>query len=310
MKANLDFLVIGAQKAGTTSLWHYLREHPLLRFPRDKELSVFAFMTPSEADFATGIPSLFEDVQPNSLLGTVSPNYMIGNLSGEPGEDVPVVAGRIAAALPDVKLIAVLRDPIERAVSAYRMAFRRGQERRPVDGALEELLEPDRLERSRSCPTDPSSLVVAGEYGRVLRAYREHFPADRLLVLYSDDLDRDPGRVLDRILVFLGIEPGFRPEGLGLRHFRGGRRKLLDPESQKLLFRFYDEQILPYLRGDPEMHRRAFRFFFQTWNVRPDDQRPVLSGEVRRRLEDHYRSDAQKLFEQGIDAPWVRGWDG
>lgn len=305
----LDFIVIGAQKAGTTSLWRYLRGHPRLRLPRGKEVAVFTVANPSPVELASAIPNVFDDVRPDSLLGTVSPNYMIGSLQGKPGDDVEAVARRIAGTCPAVKLIAVLRDPIERAASSYKMAFRRGQEKRPIDDALSDLLEPGQLSNSRRCPTDPNSLVVAGEYGRVLGVYRALFPAEQLHLAYTADLARDPGAVLDGMLGFLGLETGFRPQGLGIRHFRGGRRRLLDRHAEELLFNYFREDILPYMRGSVDAHEKAFEFFYMTWNVAPDEQPPELSAEVRMRLEAHYRDDARKLAELGIRAPWIQRWE-
>jgi Sulfotransferase domain len=300
----LDFVVIGTQKGGTTSLWQYLREHPRIRMPRSKEAPFFVGEDASPDELASYVGRHFRDAPADALLGKVTPAYMIGL----PGADVQVVAERIAAALPKTKLIAVLRDPIERAVSSYMMAVRRGQEKRSVDAALTELLAPDQLAKARLAPTPTNSYVAPGEYGRVLGAYRAFFPAERLLVLFTQDLAREPAAVLDEVLGFIGLPAGFRPEGLGTRHFRGGMRKLLDPEAERLLFKFHREEILPHLRGDPDLHRGTFGFFYETWNVAPDDEPPEISTDTRAGLESHFRRDAERLAELGVSAPWIAGW--
>lgn len=308
-RSSLDFLVIGAQKSGTTSLWRYLREHPRLRIPETKEVPVFAVVRPSRADLAAGIARSFSDARPDSLLGTVTSTYMVGDVSGKTSSDVRAIAERIAAALPDVKLIALLRDPIERAISGYAMSFRRGREKRSIDEALSELLLPEQLERARLRPADPDSAVVAGEYGRALGVYRNLFPAEQLHVAFTEDLERDPGAVIDGVLGHLGLPAGFRPEGLGVRHFRGGRRKLMDPHAEQLLRRYFEEDILPHMSGDPAGHRAAFSFFLETWDVAPDPEPLRISAEVRSSLEAHYREDARKLEALGVAAPWIERWD-
>jgi sulfotransferase family protein len=300
----LDFLVIGAQKGGTTSLWRYLSPHPRLCMPAMKEVAFF-----TESDDLERLDRymdiLYPDAAPDSLLGKVSPNYMIGR----PGADVEVVAGRIATAFPNTKLIALLRDPIERAVSNYVMAVRRELEARSVDAVLGELLDADELAEARARPTSTNSYIAAGEYGRILELYREAFPAEQLLVVYSDDLARDPGVVLDAMLEFLGLPTGFRPADLDLRHFRSGTRKLLDGESERLLLKFFREEILPKMGGSSHANRATFDFFYETWNVAPDNTGPRVSGEVREQLERHFTADAQRLEALGVRAPWIARWE-
>jgi hypothetical protein len=301
----LDFIVIGAQKGGTTSLWQYLREHPRLYLPKSKEAPAFTVRVGSSDEFAAYMRNLFGEAPPDSLLGKVTPAYMIG----QPGVQVEVVAERIAAEIPAVKLIAVLRDPIERAVSSYMMAVRREQEKRSIDSALCDLLRPEELADARFEPSDDNTYIVAGEYGRILSAYRASFPADQMLTVFTEDLADDPGAVLDEVLDFLGLPSGFRPKGLGVRHFRGGRRKLLDPQSEELLLKFHREEVLPHLRGSPSIHNSAFSFFYDTWNVAPESRPPVIEGPLRARLEAHFRADAEHLRELDVDTPWIARWE-
>jgi len=304
MSSELRFLVIGAQKSGTTSLWQYLRKHPRLCMPMSKEAPFFTQESPKASDLRAWTQKLLIGAPSDSLLGKVTPDYMVGQ------SDVPVevVAKRIAATLPDVKLIALLRDPVERAVSSYMMAVRREQESRSIDVALSQLVDPEELGRARLRPSPNNSYIAAGEYGRLLGIYRDIFPSDRLLVAYTEDLARDPGGVLDAVLGFLDLPIGFRPEGLGVRHFQGGRRKLLDREAEELLFKFYREEISPYIRESPSMHRKAFEFFYETWNVSPGDRPPDVSAETREMLERHFTADAEKLEALGVCAPWISHW--
>lgn len=301
----LDFLIIGTQKGGTTSLWQYLREHPRLAMPRSKEAAFFSreeARSPGALDAFVG--RYFPDAAADALLGKATTRYMIGC----PEVHVGDLAERIRVALPRVKLIALLRDPIERAVSGYAMAVRRNQDRRPVDVALEELLTDDRLAEARLRPVPENSYVVLGEYGRILEQYCSRFPSDQMLTLFTEDLAVDPGGVVDDVLSFLGLPTGFRPDGLGVQHFRGGTRKRLDPEGEKLLFDFLGRDVLPYMRGSAEANRKAFILFFATWNVAPEAP-PPLPEETRMRLEDHFRSDADVLRQMGVRTPWIDRWN-
>jgi hypothetical protein len=306
----LDFLVIGVQKGGTTSLWQYLRDHSRLFMPRTKEAPFFDGRDADDpSKLAAFMDECFAEAPDGALCGKATPHYMRGSSHA----DVEDMAQRIATAFPDVRLIALLRDPLERAVSQYRMEIRRGREERSFEAAIADLLEPGQLIRSRKPAGPTDSYVAQGEYGRILGAYRERFPAGQLHVEMTEDLGSDPGGVLDRVLGFLGLPAGYRPEGLGVRHFRGGRRKRLDPEGQKLLLDFLRREALPHMEGDRDAHLKTFALFYERWNVAPEDagedeQEPV-SVETRSRLQDHFRADAERLTELGIPAPWLSRWE-
>lgn len=306
MDRELDFIVIGAQKGGTTSLWQYLRSHPQIVMPDYKEASVFC-MPPAliPEGLAQLMDSAFTGAPADARLGKVSTHYMRG--AGK-RIDVAGIVELIADTFPDVRLIALLRDPVERAISHYRMSLRRGFEDRSLDEAVEAQLEPDGLEAGRSWPSETNSYVSQGEYGRILRVYGERFEPARIHVEATADLAADPGLVLDRVLGFLELPRGYRPDGLGVRHHKGGSQKRLDPEGEAQLRDFVEEQLLLLCGADHERMKMSFDFFMATWNVIPDEDLPVLSGENRRRLQVHYRSDAELLSEMGIAAPWLEAW--
>ena len=311
----LDFILIGAQKAGTTSLWHYLRGHPRIEMPDRKESPVFCL---DEEQMRGALPrlmaSLAGDAAPDSRLGIAATYYMMGRGAANPyarGQttvDVARVAERIASAYPEVRLIALLRDPIERAFSHYRMSVRRGWESRGFATAVEELLEPAGLAAGRQEPTETNSYLAQGEYGRILDCYRAWFPAERMHVETTEALGEQPAEVLDRVLRFLSLPAGYRPPRIGARHHRGGTRKLLDSESEDSLLEFMGEHVWPNLGEDAERVRHLFQAFFGQWNVAPEEERPQLSPAVRQRLEAHYEADAELLARLGIRTPWVAAW--
>ena len=197
-----DFLVIGAYKSGTTALHHQLRAHPALFLPERKEPSYFAFAAegPPTAHPAAATSvrdraaydSLFAGAPQGALLGEVSPAYLA----------VPGTCERLRAEAPAARLIAVLRNPIERAYSDFLMYRRDGLEREPSFlAALDQ-------QAARDPATDPTSRYVAtGFYAAQLEPYVRAFPSEQLHVLLHDDLRDDPEATLRRLFEFLGVDP-------------------------------------------------------------------------------------------------------
>ena len=196
----LDFLVIGAPNAGTTALWQLLREHPQLVFPAN---SATPFFTDDEA-LVGGLDwymsMLFAEADPAARWGTGTSQYMTG-AAVPPARGMPVeeVAQRIAQTLPRVKLIALLADPIQRAISQHKLAVRRGLEQRPLAVALRQQLTIGALTAARRSPTETNGYIAWAEYGRILAAYLTGIPAEQLMVVLADDLDSDPRGVVARV---------------------------------------------------------------------------------------------------------------
>lgn len=229
-KEILDFIIIGAQKAGTTSLFAHLSRHPEISLPAGKEVPYFSHDSVYERGWTPYIRRLaghaaFADRA--SKWGTVTPQYMVGGVY-QPGGDVAArnydertLPSRIHECLPNVRLIAILRDPVERALSHHRMLVMRGIERRSFDNAIGELLRPDALERARKCPRERTGYVAWGEYGRILAGYLDVFPREQLLVVFTEELERSPAQLLSRIQEFIGVRADFEAEDLGARYQAG-----------------------------------------------------------------------------------------
>lgn len=206
LRARPDFLIIGAQKAGTTSLHRYLAEHPRLRAASGvKELHYFyLYYHRGPAWYFSHFPLRF--ATDGQLNFETTPDYFCR----------AVVPGRIRADLGRVKLIVVLREPAARAYSAWRMwhsfadrpdkAARAG--RRSFGQAIEEeLSDPDGQSRLHF------HYLAMGRYVDHLEAYRQHFEADDILILDYAEMSADLGSFLGRICTFLGIEP-FPPQSV------------------------------------------------------------------------------------------------
>ncbi len=124
-----------------------------------------------------------EDTPPSLRWGSVIPQYMAGGVlqagrreRQHGGYDERTVPTRMRELLPDVRLIAILRDPVERARSHHRMTATKGRERRSFDEAIDEQLRPDALAALRSAPDEGVGYVAWGEYGRILAGYARRVP--------------------------------------------------------------------------------------------------------------------------------------
>lgn len=298
-KTALDFIIIGAQKSGTTSLFEYLRGHPRIALPAAKEAPFFDKPAAEDrARVAAFLADLFHGADPARLWGKASPQYMTA----------PEIPARLARAMPGLRLIAILRDPVERAISHYRMVVRRGHETRPIDQALREEMTEEALRRSRAlgpaAANEPHGYVAWGEYGRILSAYRDHFDALNMLALFVEDMERDPGATLDRVLTFLGLDPGFRPVNLGRRYQPAGGAGRLG--RAKPILRSLG--VLTLWHALPLRVRLAVlrRIDMVRVGREPELARHDPAPETRARLADHFREDIALLERLiGAQAPWA-----
>lgn len=318
---HLDFLGIGAPKAGTTSLHEYLRTHPELFLPEAKEQPFFTKDSDYEEGWDAFARVAFHGAPPGRLYGKITPHYMAGPVewsaataSGAGGKAASAVtARRIAEQFPDVKVIAMLRDPVERAISSYWQTTVLGDDARSLDHALEAELEPDALEAARARPADGHQHIVAGEYGRILADYLDFFPREQLFVGSMAVLERDPLELLGAVLGFLGVDVAHVPPNLGVRYqVRGtGRRIPLMAAVPRVV------KGTPGLRHAwhalPEGARTRARAGLRTVGHRLSQRKPVRdarmdarpSAEVLERLRRHFATDARLLEELVGPVPGV-----
>lgn len=300
LKRTLDFVVAGAQKGGTTTLWHHLAGHPQLAVPEAKEVPYFSHDEIIARGWAWYVDEHFRGVPVDVKIGTVTPQYMVASADASEGK----IARRMHKHAPDMRVIMLLRDPIGRARSHYRMAARRGIESRSFSDAMRECLEPQALELARRRPTPRTSYVSEGEYSRVLRAYLKSFPLEQVHLALTTDLERDAQKTLSAIFAFLAVDPDHRLTDAGRRDHVGGVKPRLDPEATSELMRQLDENVFP-ATDRPIFRRRAFEFWFNVWNIAPGEGAEPLDPEVERSLREHFASDARRLERlTGLSVPW------
>jgi hypothetical protein len=242
-KEILDFIIVGAQKSGTTSLFQHLRRHPEISLPVGKEVPYFSHDTVYARGWTAYMRNLARHesfADPMRKWGTVTPQYMVGGVYQPAGDvaarndDERTVPLRINERLPNARLIAILRDPVERALSHHRMLVMRGLERRSFDDAIGELLHPDVLEQSRRYPRERTGYIAWGEYGRILAGYFDVFPREQILVVFTEELERAPAQLLSRVQEFIGVTADFEPDDLGARYQAGAVERgfsLMSPSS-------------------------------------------------------------------------------
>ena len=178
-----DFIVIGSMKSGTTSLYRWLATHPDIGMSRDKETDYFI----AEKSFSRGPGWYSAQFAPGrKVYGEASPNYT-------KADDFRGVPARIRAALPDVRLIYLVRDPVDRFVSQYRHSWTMG----------EISMSPSELPGTH----EYRHILNTSRYARQVDAYLAEFEADRLLVVDFDDLVRERDAALAQVHRFVGVEP-------------------------------------------------------------------------------------------------------
>ena len=204
-RPKLDFMIVGAQKGGTTALAQFLRAHPDIAMPAIKEAHLFDGEGYSAAWSARDIDERYRphfaagDFDGGAkLLGEATPIYMF----------LPDIAEQLKRYNPGLRLIVLLRDPTQRAISHYRMERRRGGERLPLWLAL--LAEPLRQRRCANARAPQSAARVAsyrsrGLYSRQLGNLQRWFDRRQVCVLRSEALLREHDATLRRVFAFLGV---------------------------------------------------------------------------------------------------------
>jgi hypothetical protein len=254
-----DFIIIGAKRGGTTSLYRAMTQHPRIAplFPGRQKIKGTYFF---DNRFDRGM-AWYRSHFPTSLhrrlsarargfrpvTGEASPYYLAH----------PLAPYRAAGVVPHARLIVLLRDPVARAHSHYREQVRRGFEDLSFEEAIEE--EPKRLDKEvERLLADPHyysytyehhSYVTQGQYAEQLTRWLEGFRRDQLLVLLSEDFYADPSRTVNRVFEFIGLPPA--RVAVGRFNFHPGDPML--PETRERLlehFRPYNKELTELLDTD------------------------------------------------------------
>lgn len=255
------FLIIGAQKCGTTSLYRYVCRHPNVLRASTKELHFFAAFYSRgwewyRAQFPTRLYALGVGVRERSaaITGEASPSYIFH----------PAAPLRIRRHLPNVKLIALFRNPVDRAYSHYQHSLHRGYDNLPFEEAIDR--EAERLDGERErLLADESyvspayqgySYLARGVYADQLQNLFGVFPRDQILALRAEDLFERPEEILSTVFHFLGLPPAraerYVPQNVG------GYESTIPPELRPRLveyFRPHNERLRSLVDWEPNWDR-------------------------------------------------------
>ena len=234
-----NFIIIGAQKSGTTSLFSYLKQHPQIRASFTKEVHFFdGGKDPGIDTYAKGLNwykahfPLQVNMGREVITGEASPLYLFN----------PLAPARIANALPAVKLIALLRNPADRAISHYYHEKRKNREPLPMleaFGAEQGRISAALKEQNyKSLSYINYGYLKRGLYAEQLERYFKYFSRERMLVLKSEEFFSQPSATLSRTCKFLGVDHTFRFPDLEPRN-TGKNKKPIDPKARDFLNDYY-----------------------------------------------------------------------
>lgn len=299
---NPTFLIIGAPRCGTTMLYEELKRHPDVFVSPIKEPSFFApegtrapfenAGDPTVLDLET-YQALFAGARENQAIGEASPLYLYS----------PRAPFRIQAHAPNAKLIAVLRDPVERAYSHFLLHRLWGLEDiAGLQAAVE--AEDDREQMGRSAHWFYRRV---GLYGEQLARYLSIFPREQMKVFLFEDLEQSPQAVIEQILEFLNLDRRFQLRAPRRVNVAGA------PRSSRLHTfltapNLVSKSLTPFV-GESTRRKMRSRIWdealegLKQWNLR----KPPLDRQVRGWLIDFYRADilrAQDILQRDLSS-WL-----
>jgi hypothetical protein len=212
-----DFLIIGAQKCGTTWLWRMLEQHPQTALPQKKEIHYFG----GSENYHKGKQwyyDHFTNLDETKITGEASTTYLFDEVpfwynpsrNLKMDDSLPSIPDLIKAELPDVKLIAILRNPVNRAISAYNHLMRRVViKKRSYDEGISPALKIETV--ARSFPKN--RILEYGFYSKYLKRWFATIPKERFKIfIFEEDLLKTPSKMVFNAYQFLGLAPDFKPE--------------------------------------------------------------------------------------------------
>ncbi|MDR6225282.1 sulfotransferase domain-containing protein [Desmospora profundinema] len=244
-----DFIIVGGQKCGTTSLYNYLINQRYIVPAKTKEVHYF------DVRFSQGL-SWYKDKFPLSdrrkkrgfITGEASPYYLFH----------PYAAKRAADTVPKAKIIVLLRNPVDRAYSHYHHQVRRGKESLSFEKAIRNErarthMEQRRMLRNKNYNSSKHRLysyMARGIYLNQLKRWRKHFPKQQIMIIQSEDFYKNTNAVLKRVTRFLGVPYKALKT---TKPYKSASYEPMHPKTRRMLvhyFRPHNRQLYRYLGTD------------------------------------------------------------
>ncbi len=249
--ARPDFIIIGAQKAGTASLYSYIIQHPQVIPASKREIHYFdMYYKKGILWYQSHFPSASQLKDGAIITGESTPYYMFH----------PHALKRLYRLLPDVKIIILLRDPIKRAISHYFHEVRRHREPLSIEDAFKREEERIGLEYEKMLKDEYYHSQIYQHYSYKKRGIYidqiqncfEKFPSKQILVLKSEDFFSDPKSILKEVFVHLDIDPEFVPPDLNPKNVGNYNERIADTVIEYLrnYFAPHNKRLYAYLNRD------------------------------------------------------------
>jgi len=220
-----NFYVVGAQKSATTSIHHYLMQHPEIYLPEQKETKFFV----DDNKYHNGLKfyeeTYFSDRKNQKIIGEIDPDYMYF----EDALDRMVNDLEIK----ELKFVFILRNPVDRAFSHYLMTYRRGLEKMSFSEAIK--AEAGRIRKNYDFKMH-YSYVTRGYYHDQIKRFLSYIDSQQIYIMLTEELKADPGKALNGLYGFLGITNDFLPDNINEKF-----HKSMIPKNMWLLDRIRKE---------------------------------------------------------------------
>tara|TARA_B110000196_G_C21033387_1_gene608725 strand:+ start:210 stop:1076 length:867 start_codon:yes stop_codon:yes gene_type:complete len=273
----VDFFIVGAPKAGTTSLFHYLDEHPEIGMSSQKEPDYFSdkdiqnrgmYYGKNRIDTIEKYHDLFDDTN-SKLKGEGSVSYLFYN-------NVPA---KIKEYNPNAKIIIMLRNPIDRAFSHYLMDYRLGV----VSNTFEDIVF--KQSKHKHASLFYQQYVKVSEYTVQIKRYLDFFSADNILVIDYEDFKEDVLGVVNKTFLFLGVNQGFEPNVIKKYNtFTMPKNYLIRFVYSSVILRRLLTYIIPSV-----LISQIRSVLFKS------NKKPILEDSTRDFLRKHFRNDINAL---------------
>lgn len=299
-----DFLIVGAAKSGTTSLFFYLSQHPKIALPIIKEPRFFV----SNADKKDGIERAFEVAKTINDLDEYTSIYQksVEKLCGDASTDylylfeesifnIKKYYGASARSLP---IIVMLRNPVERAWSHYMMQKREGKETLSFEEAVSVKTLKQRLDKGWPISFD---YLGYGYYASQVNAFRKEF--DNVLVLQYEDFERDAASIVRLVWRFLQLDDAAELNVEAKYNVSGVPKGKIHSFAAKLLYKKN-----PIKRIVKHLLPRSLRYYIRTRASQTLFEKSGVPVETKKFLQERYKDDVSRLaIQQGIDiSKWLR----